>query len=418
MDPVNLVCLVLGATVLTLSLAAEALRRFVWLSEPAIATAIGFTVGPSGYALLVPADWGDDLLLLKEVARMTLAVALMGAALRLPTRWLRQHWRPLAMLILLGMPLMWMSTSLCAWWVLELSVLHALLFGALFAPTDPVLAGTIVSGELAERHVDADTRHLISAESGANDGLALLFVMVPVLLIEHSTADAVAHWTFKVLGGEVLASTVAGVVVGWTAGRILCQVPAFDRNHHGSLLSVSVALALALLGGVRMLHGDGLLAVFAAGVMFRAALGDAHDRHAARHQHIQQAITRFFDVPVFMLFGMLLPTDAWASLGPAPWLFAACVLVARRLPAILLLRPWLGLSHGFREALFVGWFGPIGVAALLYTTWADERLGYSALWPVGSLMVLASIAIHGITATPLTKCYGRLLARSRAAPAA
>lgn len=87
--------------------------------------------------------------------------------------------------------------------VLGLPALQALLLGALVAPTDPVVSSSIVTGDLAEEHVDADARHLISAESGVNDGLAFLLVMLPALLLESSPAKALVHWTVVSLLGKV-----------------------------------------------------------------------------------------------------------------------------------------------------------------------------------------------------------------------
>ncbi len=70
------------------------------------------------------------------------------------------------------MPLMWIISSICGWWILGLPVLQAMLLGALITPTDPVVASSIITSEMATKTVAEDTRHLISAESGANDGLA------------------------------------------------------------------------------------------------------------------------------------------------------------------------------------------------------------------------------------------------------
>ena len=83
--------------------------------------------------------------------------------------------------------------------------------------------------------------------------------------------------------------------------------------------------------------------------------------------------------------------------------------VLRRLPAVLALRPLLGpLRSKGRDVLFLGWFGPIGAAALYYAAFSYRETGIEAAWTVGSLVICASVLVHGITATPLTKLYGRL----------
>jgi sodium/hydrogen antiporter len=85
------------------------------------------------------------------------------------------------------------------------------------------------------------------------------------------------------------------------------------------------------------------------------------------------------------------------------------VLLLRRLPTVLALRPLLGPLRGrARDVLFLGWFGPIGAAALYYAAFSLRETGIEEAWVVGSLIICASVVVHGVSATPLTKLYGRL----------
>jgi sodium/hydrogen antiporter len=88
-------------------------------------------------------------------------------------------------------------------------------------------------------------------------------------------------------------------------------------------------------------------------------------------------------------------------------LFAAAVLLLRRLPAVLVLRPLLGELRGFKDLLFLGWFGPVGAAALYYSAFSVRESGIEVVWELGSLVICASVLAHGLTDTPLTKLYGR-----------
>ncbi len=94
-------------------------------------------------------------------------------------------------------------------------------------------------------------------------------------------------------------------------------------------------------------------------------------------------------------------------MGWAGLLLALAVLLLRRLPAVLALKPLLGRVGGTRDALFLGWFGPIGVAALFYATFSVNKAGVEEAWVIGSLIICASIIVHGLSATPLTRLYGR-----------
>jgi sodium/hydrogen antiporter len=107
---------------------------------------------------------------------------------------------------------------------------------------------------------------------------------------------------------------------------------------------------------------------------------------------------------------MALPWEGWLELGWGGLLLVAAVLLLRRLPAVLALRPLLGpLRSKGKDVLFLGWFGPIGAAALYYAAFSYRESGIEAAWTVGSLVICASLLVHGVSATPLTKLYGRLL---------
>jgi NhaP-type Na+/H+ or K+/H+ antiporter len=107
------------------------------------------------------------------------------------------------------------------------------------------------------------------------------------------------------------------------------------------------------------------------------------------------------------LLGLTIPWEGWIALGWAGPALAVAVLLLRRLPAVLALGPLLGTVRGRGDALFLGWFGPVGVAALYYSTLAVRETGVEAAWTVGSLVICASILAHGVTATPLSRLYGR-----------
>lgn len=108
-----------------------------------------------------------------------------------------------------------------------------------------------------------------------------------------------------------------------------------------------------------------------------------------------------------MLLGLVLPWQEWLQLGWKGLLLASAVLLLRRLPAILLLNPLMTRLKSVPDVLFVGWFGPIGVAALYYIHLSLHHTGIKDVWVVGSLIIVASIVAHGISATPLSKLYGR-----------
>ena len=114
-----------------------------------------------------------------------------------------------------------------------------------------------------------------------------------------------------------------------------------------------------------------------------------------------------------MLLGLALPWDKWLGLGWGGLLLVVAVLLLRRLPALLLLRRFLPQLRGIQDALFVGWFGPIGVAALFYAFLSLDKTGLESAWVVGSMILCASIFAHGLTAVHLAQLYSdRFLAQA------
>ena len=270
------------------------------------------------------------------------------------------------------------------------------------------MASSVVSGKSAERKLPARIRNLLTAESGANDGLALLFVLLPVLLLLHPPGDALFDWATRVLMWEVLGAVVIGTVCGELSGRTLVWAyrQPFSESH--STITVGLALSITVLTVVRLMGSDGILAVFAAGLRLNRYV----EREETRHEHVQEAIGRFFDLPVFVLFGMMLPWQEWGRLGWAGVGFAAPLLVCRRLPWWMLLGSRLDATRDRAESRFLGWFGPVGVATVYYALLAEHRTGLSDIWPAASLAVLVSIVAHGVTAKPLTDRFGREQPRS------
>jgi sodium/hydrogen antiporter len=194
--------------------------------------------------------------------------------------------------------------------------------------------------------------------------------------------------------------------MGYLAGKTLGWAERKETMERTSLLTISLALSLTVLGVTELLQLNGVLAAFVAGIVFNfAGSSDAKESQ----EEIQEAISRFFDLPIFVLLGMALPWKGWLELGPSALLLVAGVLLLRRLPAVLALRPMLGpLRTKGKDVLFLGWFGPVGAAALYYAAFSLRETGVEEVWTIGSLVICASVLVHGVTATPLTKLYGKL----------
>jgi len=404
MQELNLALFFIGGLTLVFSLLANFFtNRVMVLSAPLAAMLLGIGVGPAGVGWLDLERWGEPMVLLEQTSRIAVAIAVMASALRLPPGYFRGHVRAMTVLLTVGMVGMWLTSALLAHLLLGLSLWLALLLGAAVTPTDPVLAGAIVTGDLAEERIPARLRNLLTAEAGANDGLALPFVLLAILMLEHPTGDVWQRWLLEALAKEIVLAVALGLLIGAGAGRIERWTRHADLVEKSSLLVVSIALAGFTLGAVKLAGGDGLLAVFVAGLAYRRQIDKADER---REERVQEAINRLVGFPMFVIFGMALPWEQWAAEGWNIVAFAMLVLFLRRPPLLLALSPVLPPLHRPSEGLFTGWFGPVGAAAVFYATFAVREHGHEVVWTHASLVVFASVVLHGVSATPLTRAYG------------
>lgn len=409
MTELNISLAAVGALILVLGLLSRPLDRS-WLSPPLLAFLLGVILGPYGLEWLAPAAWGSIDTLVEESTRLTLGISLMGIALRMPPRFPRRHWRSLFVLLAIGMPAMFLISALLAHWTLGLPWLIAMLVGASVCATDPVLASSIVTGSLAKESLPESFRHLLSSESGANDGLAYPLVLLPILLLTAPTESAWMEWFVKVWLWEVGMGVGIGVLLGWASGRALVWAEANEHLDQPSFLSITVALTVLVLGVGKLLGTDSILAVFAAGLAFDQVVGG---KERSEEDNVQEAVNLFFTLPVFVLFGLIAPWPEWMALGWRGIVLALLVMLLRRLPVIWVLRTWLPPVRETRIALMMGWFGPIGISALFYAVMIARRTENDMAWVVGSLIVVVSIFLHGVTAAPFAKRYRRQVAQAQ-----
>jgi sodium/hydrogen antiporter len=404
MTDLNAALVVIGALVLGLGLVSGLIHGRLPLSIPLLALLAGFAIGPSGLHLLDAARWGPPQeVVLAEAARLTLAIGLMATALRLPRRYFLDEWRLQAVLIGVILPFMCVATALLVHVWLGVPLLLALIVGAVLAPTDPIVASAIVTSDLAHEHLPDRIRHGLSAESGANDGLATALVMLPVLMLGATPDAAWSEWVTRVIAGEIGGGFLLGGVLGYVAGRLLNLAETRRTIEQASFLAYTVALALLVAGAAGLLRANTPLSVFVAGLAFDSVVGG---RERAEEANVQEMVNQFFTLPVFALIGLAAPVGAWLALGGHGLALAIAIVALRRLPAMLMLRRALGPLRQRNDALFAGWFGPIGVSAVLYAMEALHRTGHEMIWTIGSLVICVSIAAHGVTATPFTRRYG------------
>lgn len=397
---VDIALVVVGAAVLMLGLLSQLLKR-LFLSIALVSLALGVVLGPEVLGVVDPASPGDARNLLKELARVTLAISLTAIGLQVTLADVKANLRRSGLLLSFGMAGMWASTSLGAWLLLDLPLPVALLLGGVLTPTDPVVASALVTGKLAEVSLPRWLRRTLQLESGANDGLAVVFVLVPALALTASAAGP-GGWAAD-MAREVGIAVAVGLPVGYAGGKGVNLANQWQVVEPAHVPNLGVGLGLLVLGAVHLLGGSGVLASFVAGLVFSLTL---QQELATRLERLQDTVEKLLIPPVFVLFGVVLPWSGWAALGWTGPAFAVWVLLLRRPPVVPLA---LASSVDGRSRVFLAWFGPLGAAAIYYSLLVDRYHlpEYPTVFAAATLAVAASIVAHSLTATPAVRLYAR-----------
>ena len=373
---------------------------------------LGLGLGAAGVIHALDLQWIDpfeDASLIEHLTEFALVVALFASGLTInrALRW--RQWRAVIGLLGLVMPL---TIAAGAWFgatAMALSLGSAVALGAILAPTDPVLAGTVGLGPPGDTREESDARFNLTAEAALNDGLVSPFVLLAALIVDRQGSGWLGEWAAAdLLYGTALALAL-GAVGGYAFGSFIkwlqprhVLAPELD----GFLV---IGAVLAVYGLADLLDAYGLVAVFVAGVYFR--------RYEIEHEynlrlHRSATIAKHFaELGVIVLLGTLVTGDAFGAPGLGGWLIAPFLILVVRPLGVLLLLARSTMSR--RERVFLAWFGVKGVASLYYVSFLVGKGLLPAqdqtqlFWTV-AFAVMLSILVHGIGAVAITR---RLLGR-------
>ena len=402
-DGVGALFAAFGLATLAAALLPRLLGR-VPLSMPMVFVAAGmiaFSVLPS-LPDPDPIESGDIALHLTEVC---VIVSLMGAGLALNRPVGLHAWSSTWRLLAITMPVSILLVTVIGWGALGLGVASALLIASAVAPTDPVLATEVQVSEPVDDPdaSDDEARFALTSEAGLNDGLAFPFTYAAIAISLAGIAPA--GWLGEWLLVDVLWRLSVGVLVGLGAGWILGKLFFSAKSKRLRLAEHAegfVALAATFLayGLAELIEGYGFIAVFVCACTIRAA-ERAHGYHGVLHSFVEQ-IERLLTVVVLVLLGGAIARGLFAEIGwPEVALALAVILIVRPLTGWLALTPG---KTGPRERWVIAFFGVRGVGSLFYIAYAVSAGDFpdaDRLWAIAALVVVASIVIHGIAATPI-----------------
>ncbi len=391
-----LMLLVLAWAVLSNLLAA------VNITGPLVLLVAGYLLGnPSWGPLAVDVD-APSVHLLAEV---TLALLLFADASRVNVAQLRRDAAFPARLLGLGLPITILLGALAAALLFDdMSWALAGFVGATLAPTDAALSAQVVNDD----RIPMRLRRALNVESGLNDGIVTplvvftLAVVATDLGLEDHGHDGVAGALLELALGVVVGLAVglgSAVVIGLASRR------RWVGDGGRRLATLAAALTSFALAGA--IDGNGFIAAFVAGIAFGAAVPKELD--VGELGELPELIGELLALAVWFLFGAALLPVAFDHFSVSTLAYALLSLTVIRMVPVALALTGTGMDRP--TVLFVGWFGPRGLASVVFALLAVEELGETSsigqAIAVVALTVLVSVVLHGVSAGPLGGRYVR-----------
>jgi NhaP-type Na+/H+ or K+/H+ antiporter len=356
------------------------------------------THGPLGVLAFTPSNE-----LIKELAEFTLALVLFSDASRVSLHELREDAGVYVRLLGSALPV---TIGLGTLLALALtgpgtSIWLALLVGAALAPTDAALG----AGMMANPVVPARIRRLLNVESGLNDGIATPFVSVAIA--GAAIGGEVAHHGPAAAVAELALGVLIGAAVGGVGGLLVSVARKRGWAAEGFAGSAVLGLTLCAYASAVALGGNGFIAAFIGGLAF----GTTGGRRGEPLIPFVEETGALVSLLVWLAFGAVAVVPAMKVLTWQMVLYAVLSLtVIRMVPVAVVL---IGTRLGRATVALVGWFGPRGLASVVFALLALEDLGDAVAGravAVITITVLLSVVAHGVTAEPLAARYAKSLA--------
>lgn len=424
--------IIIGFLLLVMAVGRTLLRPLP-ISTPLLYLAVGIVFGEAGFELLT-LDPFDDAVLLERLTELAVIVSLFTAGLKLRVPLRAPAWRLPVSLASLSMVVTVGLITVAGYYGLGLSLGAAVLFGAVLAPTDPVLASDVQVTEPGDRD---RLRFGLTGEAGLNDGTAFPFLMLGLGLMGHHTlGDNWSHWWLV----DVAWAIPGGVLIGFAMGTVVGMLILYLRRKYPEVVGGEDFLAMGLIAlsyGVALtLNTYGFLAVFAAGLAMRRIEAHAvgHDstpeevlEEVAEEELEDRAATDATVAPAHMTRSLLHFNEQLERVGEVGiMLLVGAMISTRYLPTValwfvpllfLVIRPiaaWIGLlgtQTNRTQRAFISWFGVRGIGSIYYLMFAvvhglEEEIAREMIG-LTLTVVASSVVIHGITVTPMMAWYNR-----------
>lgn len=419
--PPHTTYLILATFLILYALFSHFIRNRLHLSEPPLATLVGILFGPQGIGLMDPNQWGMADKIIQESTRVIVGVQVFAVGVELPKAYFARHWKSVGMLLGPVMAFSWLISASFVCLLMKTDFKTALIIGGCLAPTDPVLAASILGDSHFAQRVPRRLRHLLSAESGCNDGVSFPFLFVGLYsILNHTFSSAIQEWVISTILWQCTLALLLGLFIGHISNRALRYSEAKEYTNSASLFVFYFLLAIFSIGVASTLGLDDFLLAFGAGTGFA---WDGWFATKTKETKLPEILDLLLNSAMFVYFGSIIP---WAEFNRDPEIpfltpvrllgLLLLIILFRRIPAVIALKNWIPDIRTYREALFCGHFGPMGLGALflviearaeLETSTSDPLPGTPAhsphkkvietIWPVVSFVIFGSTMIHGLS---------------------
>ena len=374
------------------------------LTGPMLFTAFGFVVGDAVFGI-VRLDFGHAFV--HGLAEVTLIFVLFSDAARIDLRQVRRQNLPIRLLAI-GLPLIIVAGTLIGWLLpLGLGFWQVALLAAILAPTDAALGQSVV----ASVRVPVRIRQALNIESGLNDGIAL-----PVVLLFAALAGAGASASESpsaafvgFVAAQLILGPVVGLIVGWGGAWLIDRAARFEWMSTSAEGAAILGLALLSFAAAEIVEGNGFIAAFVSGMVFGNRV---RDRCSFLFEFIE-AEGHLLVLLTFLIFGGAIVPGAIAEIGWEIVLYAVLSLtVVRMIPVAISLT---GTGLKVPSIVFLGWFGPRGLASILFALLVLEEMdiaGAAQISVITIATVVLSILAHGVTAAIGARWYGGLVEKA------
>ena len=388
------------AVVLAYALSSSLLDR-ASITGPLVLVVAGAVLGVGGFDVL-HASVGNEAL--KALAEVALAIILFSDASSISVSRARKQVGVTGRLLGIGLPLtMALGAAVCHLLFPHVSWATCALAGCVLAPTDAALGLAVVTNPVVPEGV----RETLSIEGGLNDGLATPFVyfFLAVVLSE----DTQGHWTHALveLLGAVGLGVGLGLALGWCCAWACRRWEVADRNKQLAVLASGLSCFTTALA----LGCNGFVAAYVAGFAFAIGSRGA----LAQSKELSDEAGTYASFAVWLLFGATLVGPVlhagitWTAVAYA----CLSLTIVRMLPVALSL---IGTKTKPVTAAFIGWFGPRGLASVVFLIVAVDSIpksdGLQMLIEVSTWTIFLSVVLHGLSSRPLAAAFGRAMSSS------